>query len=363
MPINLIGHSRTRRHRRNQGHGNPTRRHPHRRQRGGERTQLERFNTPPEVAGEENPTLTGEKSLFSTEPTEPTELTNSTNDELEDIEDEGTEDRDELDRDELDRDELGDTSTSPSLFGTIADTTRTLTGTLADTTSSLTDTLADPVEETKPVEDQTNLAEDESDSDSESDSDEEEEHPDVHPVDENEHTSGTSPTQQTIDNLIKDYDFDPEDICLSKDVAKKDNVYTLGVHNGKYMNDFGENEPVMVALYIFPNPITTGMVVSSESSQLEPSATIQAGYNAHVRSRKMWVPFPGTPGVHIHITCGVVETVKPVKKDERVTLKNSIGIAIYSGKLGNLEKYYSNEEFHSNEETSISLGDQEIDLE
>jgi hypothetical protein len=179
-------------------------------------------------------------------------------------------------------------------------------------------------------------------------------------------SSSIGPTQDTIQNLINEYDFKEKNICLTKDldqnVQSDDVVYSIGVENGKYTRDLGENEPVLVVLYIFPNPLVTGMVIADDSSQL-PSGSVPAGHNARIQTRKLWVPFPGVPGVHIRIHCGVVETMTPVKANEKVTLKTPIGLTVFSGKLGKVERYYSGEELQAEESTTIDIGgDMTVDV-
>ena len=183
-----------------------------------------------------------------------------------------------------------------------------------------------------------------------------------------ERTTGpVDPKQDTILNLIKEYDFKEKNICLTKDLSScmspEDTAYTLGVKDGKYTRDFGENEPVLVALYMFPNPLVTGMVISDDSSQLPSDASVPAGYNARLHTRKLWVPFPGVSGVHIRINCGVIQTMTPVKMGETVTLSSPVGLAIYSGKLGNLEKYYPVEELREEEKTIVEVGTEELTVD
>ena len=38
-----------------------------------------------------------------------------------------------------------------------------------------------------------------------------------------------------------------------------------------------------------------------------------------------------------------------------------VGIAVYSGKLGNLDKYYSVEELHDEEKTVVEIGTETVD--
>ena len=180
-----------------------------------------------------------------------------------------------------------------------------------------------------------------------------------------EESSSVDPKQDTIVNLMREYHFKDKNICLTKDLPSKmtsdDVMYTRGVEDGKYTKDFGENEPVLVVLYIFPNPLVTGMVISDDSSHLPTGVSLPAGHNAHVQTRKLWVPFPGVQGVHIRINCGVVETMMPVKANEEVTLNKPVGIAMYSGKLGNLEKYYTVEELRDEEKTVVEIGTETVD--
>ena len=106
------------------------------------------------------------------------------------------------------------------------------------------------------------------------------------------------------------------------------------------------------------------MVISDDSVQISSNMSIPAGHNAHIQTRKLWVPFPGIPGVHIRIHCGVVETMIPVKANENVTMKTPIGLTIFSGKLGKVDRYYSGEELNNEEKTVVDIGeDMTVDIE
>ena len=181
---------------------------------------------------------------------------------------------------------------------------------------------------------------------------------DASPDEGDDTTSGVEPTTNTLQNLMNEYEFAEEDICLTKDISQKkasdDEVYDPCVRDGKYIKDLGENHTALVVMYVFPNPVTTGILFSDDSVQLPPETNVPAGYNARIRSQKLWAPFPGTPGVHIRVMCGVVETMTPVKEGENVRLNRPVGITVYSGKLGNIKKHYSGDEIQNASETFIA---------
>ena len=160
-----------------------------------------------------------------------------------------------------------------------------------------------------------------------------------------------SPSTGTIKHLIQAYEIPSDNICLKKDLQscqKEGDVIHSNclIKNGMFTKDIPENKVVAVVLYVFPNIVTTGLVVGTDAEKVSGSKVVTAGQNVNIRScDHVWAPFPGVSDVYVKMNCCVIETTIPVNMGDTVMSKTQFGINIHSGKLGELQESHSLKDF------------------